>query len=164
MTEIVAKIDTGAEKRAAEELNKRDAYDVFVGSGPAGAAAAIYSARKGIRTGLMGERFGGQILDTVDIENYISVPKTEGQKLAGALKVHVDEYDVDVIDSQSASKLIPAAVEGGLLQIETASGAVLKARSIFVATGKMAQHERSGRRSVSHQRRDLLPALRRPAV
>ena len=84
----------------------------------------------------MGERFGGQILDTVDIENYISVPKTEGQKLAGALKVHVNEYDVDVIDSQSASKLtIPAAVEGGLHKIETASGAVLKARSIIVATG-----------------------------
>ena len=90
LTEIVAKVDTGAEKRAAEELNQRDAYDVLiVGSGPAGAAAAVYSARKGIRTGLMGERFGGQVLDTVDIENYISVPKTEGQKLAGALKAHV---------------------------------------------------------------------------
>ena len=106
LTEIVAKVDTGAEKRAAEELNKRDAYDVLiVGSGPAGAAAAVYSARKGICTGLMGERFGGQVLDTVDIENYISVPKTEGQKLAGALKAHVDDYDVDVIDSQSASKI-----------------------------------------------------------
>lgn len=80
LTEIVAKVDTGAEKRAAEALNKRDAYDVLiVGSGPAGAAAAVYSARKGIRTGLMGERFGGQVLDTVDIENYISVPKTEGR-------------------------------------------------------------------------------------
>lgn len=136
LTEIVAKVDTGAEKRAAEELNKRDAYDVLiVGSGPAGAAAAVYSARKGIRTGLMGERFGGQVLDTVDIENYISVPKTEGQKLAGALKAHVSDYDVDVIDSQSASKLVPAAVEGGLHQIETASGAVLKARSIIIATG-----------------------------
>lgn len=136
LTEIVAKVDTGAEKRAAEELNKRDAYDVLiVGSGPAGAAAAVYSARKGIRTGLMGERFGGQVLDTVDIENYISVPKTEGQKLAGALKAHVSDYDVDVIDSQSASKLVPAAAEGGLHQIETASGAVLKARSIIIATG-----------------------------
>jgi alkyl hydroperoxide reductase subunit F len=136
LTEIVAKVDTGAEKRAAEALNKRDAYDVLiVGSGPAGAAAAVYSARKGIRTGLMGERFGGQVLDTVDIENYISVPKTEGQKLAGALKAHVDDYDVDVIDSQSASKLVPAAQEGGLHQIETASGAVLKARSIIIATG-----------------------------
>ncbi len=92
LTEIVAKVDTGAEKRAAEALNKRDAYDVLiVGSGPAGAAAAVYSARKGIRTGLMGERFGGQVLDTVDIENYISVPKTEGQKLAGALKAHVSD-------------------------------------------------------------------------
>jgi len=111
LTEIVAKVDTGAEKRAAEELNKRDAYDVLiVGSGPAGAAAAVYSARKGIRTGLMGERFGGQVLDTVDIENYISVPKTEGQKLAGALKAHVDDYDVDVIDTQSATRLTPAEV------------------------------------------------------
>lgn len=120
LTEIVAKVDTGAEKRAAEELNQRDAYDVLiVGSGPSGAAAAVYSARKGIRTGLMGERFGGQVLDTVDIENYISVPKTEGQKLAGALKAHVNDYNVDVIDSQSATKLTPAATEGGLHQIET---------------------------------------------
>ncbi|AIR63339.1 alkyl hydroperoxide reductase subunit F [Enterobacter sp. Ap-916] len=136
LAEIVGKIDTGAEKRAAEALNQREAYDVLiVGSGPAGAAAAVYAARKGIRTGLMGERFGGQVLDTVDIENYISVPKTEGQKLAGALKAHVDDYDVDVIDTQSASKLIPAKTEGGLHQIQTASGATLKARSIIVATG-----------------------------
>jgi alkyl hydroperoxide reductase subunit F len=136
LSEIVSKVDTGAEKRAAEALNQREAYDVLiVGSGPAGAAAAIYAARKGIRTGLMGERFGGQVLDTVDIENYISVPKTEGQKLAGALKAHVDDYDVDVIDTQSASRLVPAANEGGLHQIETASGATLKARSIIIATG-----------------------------
>lgn len=136
LSEIVAKIDVNAEKRTAEALNKRDAYDVLiVGSGPSGAAAAVYSARKGIRTGLMGERFGGQVLDTVDIENYISVPKTEGQKLAGALKAHVGEYNVDVIDTQSAAKLIPSNVEGGLHQIETASGAVLKARSIIIATG-----------------------------
>ncbi|WP_279029029.1 alkyl hydroperoxide reductase subunit F [Gibbsiella quercinecans] len=136
LSEIVNKIDTGAEKRAAVELSNRDAYDVLiVGSGPAGAAAAIYSARKGIRTGLMGERFGGQILDTVDIENYISVPKTEGAKLAAALKVHVDDYAVDVIDTQSATKLIPAAGEGQLHQIETASGGVLKARSLIIATG-----------------------------
>ncbi len=136
LAEIVGKIDTGAEKRAAEALNKREAYDVLiVGSGPAGAAAAVYAARKGIRTGLMGERFGGQVLDTVDIENYISVPKTEGQKLAGALKAHVDDYDVDVIDTQSASKLIPAQAEGGLHQIQTASGATLSARSVIIATG-----------------------------
>lgn len=136
LAEIVGKIDTGAEKRAAEALNNREAYDVLiVGSGPAGAAAAVYAARKGIRTGLMGERFGGQVLDTVDIENYISVPKTEGQKLAGALKAHVDDYDVDVIDSQSASKLIASKEEGGLHQVQTASGATLHARSVIIATG-----------------------------
>ncbi|SFN05013.1 alkyl hydroperoxide reductase subunit F [Izhakiella capsodis] len=136
LTDIVSKVDVNADQRAAEALNKRDAYEVLiVGSGPAGAAAAIYSARKGIRTGLMGERFGGQVLDTVDIENYISVPKTEGAKLAGSLKAHVDEYQVDVIDSQSASKLKPAAVEGGLHEVHTASGAVLKARSVIIATG-----------------------------
>ncbi len=136
LAEIVGKIDTGAEKRAVAALNQREAYDVLiVGSGPAGAAAAVYAARKGIRTGLMGERFGGQVLDTVDIENYISVPKTEGQKLAGALKAHVDDYDVDVIDTQSASKLIPAREEGGLHQIQTASGATLSARSVIIATG-----------------------------
>ncbi|WP_017347033.1 alkyl hydroperoxide reductase subunit F [Pantoea sp. A4] len=136
LAEIVAKVDTNAEKRAAEALNQRAAYDVLiVGSGPAGAAAAVYSARKGIRTGLMGERFGGQVLDTVDIENYISVQKTEGAKLAGALRAHVNDYDVDVIDTQSAIKLIPAAKEGGLHAIETASGAVLKSHSIIIATG-----------------------------
>lgn len=134
--EIVAKLDTGASDKQAAKLNARAAYDVLIiGSGPAGAAAAVYSARKGIRTGLMGERFGGQVLDTVDIENYISVPKTEGTKLATALKSHVDDYDVDVIDLQTASKLIPAKAPGELHQIETASGATLKARSIILATG-----------------------------
>lgn len=67
----------------------------------------MYAARKGIRTGLIGERFGGQVLDTVDIENYISVPKTEGAKLAAALKVHVEDYTADVIDNQSITALIP---------------------------------------------------------
>ncbi|MBG6243904.1 alkyl hydroperoxide reductase subunit F [Candidatus Symbiopectobacterium sp. 'North America'] len=134
--EIIAMLDTSASDKQVAKLNARAAYDVLIiGSGPAGAAAAVYSARKGIRTGLMGERFGGQVLDTVDIENYISVPKTEGAKLATALKSHVDDYDVDVIDLQTASKLIPAKAPGELHQIETASGATLKARSIIFATG-----------------------------
>lgn len=136
LEEIVSKIDSGAEKRQAAAISARPPYDVFiVGSGPAGAAAAIYAARKGIRTGLMGERFGGQVLDTVDIENYISVARTEGQKLAGALKHHVDDYDIDLIDSQSVKTLIPADQEGGLHQLVTASGATVKARAVIVATG-----------------------------
>lgn len=136
LSEIVNKIDTGASAKQVEQLNQRSVYDVLIiGSGPAGAASAVYSARKGIRTGLMGERFGGQILDTVDIENYISVPKTEGAKLATALKSHVDDYDVDVIDAQTATALIPGAEPGMPHQIETASGAVLKSRTIIISTG-----------------------------
>ncbi|EMW3364294.1 alkyl hydroperoxide reductase subunit F [Proteus mirabilis] len=136
LAEIVSKVDSNAEKRTAELLNKKDAFDVLiVGSGPAGASAAVYAARKGLNTGLIGERFGGQVLDTVDIENYISVPKTEGAKLAGALKAHVDDYQVDVIDSQTVSRLIPGEAEGDLHQIETASGAILKTRSLIIATG-----------------------------
>lgn len=136
LAEIVTKIDTGAGAKQVEKLNQRDVYDVLIiGSGPAGAAAAVYSARKGIRTGLVGERFGGQVLDTVDIENYISVPKTEGAKLATALKSHVDDYDVDVIDAQSAEALIPSGEPGKPHQVITVSGATLKARSVIIATG-----------------------------
>ncbi|ELX8378253.1 alkyl hydroperoxide reductase subunit F [Providencia vermicola] len=136
LSEIVNKVDSNADARAAKALTDRKPFDVLViGSGPAGASAAIYTARKGIRTGVIGERFGGQVMDTVDIENYISVIKTEGAIFAGALKNHVDDYSVDVIDGQSVTKLIPAAEEGGLHQIETASGGVMKSRSIIIATG-----------------------------
>ncbi|MEY0729125.1 alkyl hydroperoxide reductase subunit F [Providencia rettgeri] len=136
LSEIVSKVDTNADARAAKSLTEREPFEVLViGSGPAGASAAIYTARKGIRTGVIGERFGGQVMDTVDIENYISVIKTEGAIFAGALKNHVDSYDVDVIDGQSVAKLIPAAEEGGLHQIETASGGILKSRSIIISTG-----------------------------
>lgn len=136
LSEIVNKVDSNADARAAKALTERDPYEVLIiGSGPAGASAAIYTARKGIRTGVIGERFGGQVMDTVDIENYISVIKTEGAIFAGALKNHVDDYNVDVIDGQSVTKLIPAAEFGGLHQIETASGGVMKSRSIIIATG-----------------------------
>ncbi len=136
LSEIVNKVDTNADARAAKALNERQPYDVLVvGSGPAGASAAIYAARKGIRTGVIGERFGGQVMDTVDIENYISVIKTEGATLAGALKAHVDDYSVDVVDGQAVTKLIPAASEGQYHQITTASGGTLKSRAIIIATG-----------------------------
>ena len=134
--EILAKVDTGAAARAAEELGKKAAFDVLVvGGGPAGAAAAIYAARKGIRTGVVAERFGGQVMDTLGIENFISVPYTEGPKLVASLEQHVKEYDVDVMNLQRASKLIPASEQGGLIALELENGARLQAKTVILSTG-----------------------------
>ncbi len=133
--EIVARLDTGAAKRDAEKIAKKDAFDVLVvGGGPAGAAAAIYAARKGIRTGVAAERFGGQVLDTMSIENFISVPHTEGPKLAAALEQHVREYDVDVMNLQRATQLVPAGA-GGLVEIKLENGASLKSKTVVLSTG-----------------------------
>ena len=130
--EILAKVDTGAAARAAEELAKKDAFDVLVvGGGPAGAAAAIYAARKGIRTGIVAERFGGQVMDTLGIENFISVSHTEGPKLVAALEQHVKDYEVDVMNLQRAAKL----TSGELISVELENGATLKSKSVILATG-----------------------------
>ncbi len=136
LEQIIAKLDTGAAAREAEKIKTKDAFDVLVvGGGPAGAASAVYSARKGIRTGVVAERFGGQVLDTMDIENLISVPHTEGPKLGAALEAHVKQYDVDIMNLQKADKLVPAASPGGLIEVHLASGATVKARSVILSTG-----------------------------
>jgi len=135
LAEIVSKIDTGAVARAAEKIAAKEPFEVLVvGGGPAGAAAAIYAARKGIRTGVVAERFGGQVLDTMGIENFISVPHTEGPKLATQLEQHVKDYDVDVMNLQQAVALKPANGDG-LTEIALASGASLKARTVILSTG-----------------------------
>jgi len=131
--EIVAKLDTGAAILEAEKLNAKEAFDVLVvGGGPAGSAAAIYAARKGIRTGVVAERFGGQVLDTLAIDNFISVKHTEGPQLAVALEQHVKEYGVDIINMQRAEALIPGE---NMHELRLASGAILKAKTVILATG-----------------------------
>ncbi|WP_368562807.1 alkyl hydroperoxide reductase subunit F [Pseudoxanthomonas sp. UTMC 1351] len=131
--QILAKLDTGAAGRAVEQIKAKTPFDVLVvGGGPAGAAAAIYAARKGIRTGIAAERFGGQVLDTMAIENFISVSYTEGPKLAAALEQHVNEYDVDVMNLQLAQKLVPGKE---LIEVQLANGAALKAKTVILSTG-----------------------------
>jgi len=136
LAEIVAKLDTGAAKREAAKLDAKDAFDVLiVGGGPAGAAAAVYAARKGIRTGLAAERLGGQVNDTLDIDNYISISHTEGPQFAAALERHVRDYDVDLMNLQRAKALRPAAAEGGLIEVELDNGGVLKSKTVILSTG-----------------------------
>ncbi len=139
--QIVSMLDVGAAARAAADIDGKDPFDVLVvGGGPAGAASAIYTVRKGIRTGVVADRFGGQVLDTMGIENFISVSRTEGPKLAAALEEHVKEHDVDVMNLQRATKLVPADETGGLITVELESGAQLAARSVVVATGARWRH------------------------
>jgi NADH-dependent peroxiredoxin subunit F len=132
LAEIVAKLDAGAGARAAAAVSAKAPFDVLViGGGPAGAAAAIYAARKGVRTGIAAERVGGQLLDTVGIENFISVKETQGHALAAGLEGHVATYDVDVMNLQRATALVP----GDLIEVRLDNGGALKARSVIIATG-----------------------------
>ncbi len=134
--EIVAKLDTKSAEKEAAKLSAKDPFDVLiVGGGPAGAAAAVYAARKGIRTGVAAERFGGQVNDTLAIENYISVLETDGPKFAAALEQQVKHYGVDIMNLQQAVKLIPAEQEGGYVSVELANGGVLQSRSVILSTG-----------------------------
>ncbi|MGP4059511.1 alkyl hydroperoxide reductase subunit F [Halobacillus sp. H74] len=130
LEEIVAKISDGPDP---EEFTNRDPYDILVvGGGPAGASAAIYAARKGIRTGIVAERFGGQVLDTMTIENFISVKNTEGPKFATSLEEHVKDYEIDIMNLQRVKGL---EKNDGMFEIELDNGGVLKSKSAIISTG-----------------------------
>ncbi|MED3551750.1 alkyl hydroperoxide reductase subunit F [Cytobacillus praedii] len=129
LEEILAKMGSTQDP---SEFSDKDPFDVLViGGGPSGASAAVYAARKGIRTGIVAERFGGQIMDTVGIENFISVKYTEGPKLAASLEEHVKEYDIDVMNLQRAKRL----EKKDLIEVELESGAVLKSKAVILSTG-----------------------------
>ncbi|GLP98747.1 alkyl hydroperoxide reductase subunit F [Methylophaga thalassica] len=133
LPEIISKLDKGAVKREAEKISAKQDFDVLiVGGGPAGASASIYAARKGIRTGIVAERFGGQVMDTMAIENFISVKETEGPKLVAALEEHVKEYEVDVMNLQRAKGL---KKNGKMIDVELESGATLSSKAVILATG-----------------------------
>jgi len=137
LKEILKKLDSGSSEKESQALNEKPAFDVLVvGGGPAGAAAAIYAARKGIRTGIVADRFGGQVLDTMAIENFISVKATQGPKLVASLEEHVREYEVDIMDGQLAQNIVSSDQgDDGYIALQLDNGATLKSRSVLLATG-----------------------------
>ncbi|MEZ5539681.1 MAG: alkyl hydroperoxide reductase subunit F [Pseudomonadales bacterium] len=133
LDEVLAKLDKNSAAKAAKKIAEKEAFDMLiVGGGPAGAAAAVYAARKGIRTGVVAERFGGQVLDTMAIENFISVPATEGPKMAAALEQHVRSYNVDIMNLQRATAL---HTRDNMIEVSLANGASVRSKAVILATG-----------------------------
>ncbi len=136
LEEIVARLDTQNGDKERAKIDAKAPFDMLIiGGGPAGAAAAVYAARKGLRTGIASERFGGQTNDTLGIENYISVLETQGPRFATDLEAHVRHYGVDIMDLQRAEKVVPPAAPGALAEVTMTHGGTLRARAVILATG-----------------------------
>lgn len=120
----------------AQKMNAKNPYDVIlVGGGPAASAAAIYTARKGLKTAMIMDHRGGQVVETESIENHISQTHTTGAKLANDLTNHIAQYDIDVFTPDWATSLDIAEESYGLHTINTKSGGNLKAKAVIIATG-----------------------------
>ena len=137
LEEVLAKVDTGASDKAAAKLSAKDPFEVLVvGGGPGGVAASIYTARKGFRTGIAAERFGGQLNDTLGIENLPGTEYTEGPRLTADLERQVKAQEsIDLMNLATAKRLVPADRPGGMHELHLENGGVLKARSLILSTG-----------------------------
>jgi alkyl hydroperoxide reductase subunit F len=132
--ELLGKLEA---KYGTEEISisggEAKEYDVVVvGGGPAGASAAIYSARKGLKVAVLAERIGGQVKETVGIENLVSVPKTTGSQLAGDLKKHMQEYSVDIFENRMVER---AELDGNTKILHVKGGETYKTSALIIATG-----------------------------
>ena len=128
LEELVDKV--GGKAAITADISKP--YDILVvGGGPAGSSSAIYAARKGLRVAMITDRMGGQVLETLSIENLISVPQTEGPKLAMALEAHINEYPIDVIKLRMVESLRKEDVSNVTLE----DGTEIRSKMVIIATG-----------------------------
>jgi NADH-dependent peroxiredoxin subunit F len=124
-------LGTAADAATSSEAVAKEYDVVVIGGGPAGCSAAIYSARKGLKTALVAQKFGGQVQDTLGIENLVSVKYTEGPKLAADLNQHVRSYAVDILEHRKVDKIS----DGPEKEVHLAGGEVLRTGQLILATG-----------------------------
>jgi alkyl hydroperoxide reductase subunit F len=131
--ELLGKLEEQLGTEYTPELQQKKEYDVIVaGGGPAGVSAAVYSARKGFSVAIVAEKIGGQVTETVSIENMISVPKTSGAELSGNLMKHLHDYPIDILENRVIENM---DVVDGIKTITTSLNETITAPALIIATG-----------------------------